>query len=123
MIECATDNLDLNPIFATDKACGVEAEVVAEVYNIIVRISDRAYRYQNHLVPVGMSFVELGLCLSRIGLQPCLTFIVAVDDEAGDVVVLVAVECAVVRGVERTYIIGQAVLLKEGAHLALAYHE
>ena len=123
MIECATDNLDLNPIFATDKACGVEAEVVAEIYDIVVRISDRAYRYQNHLVPVGVGFAELGLSLPWVGFQPCLPFIVAVDDEAGNVVVLVAVECVVVRGVERTYIIGQTVLLKEGAHLALAYHK
>ena len=40
LVERAADNLNLYFVFATDEAGGVEAEVVAEVHDIIVRVSD-----------------------------------------------------------------------------------
>ena len=70
-------------------------------------VCDGRHRNQYHLIPIDA--------------LPLLA--VAIADEAGDVAILVAIARAIVGGAERTDIVCQLVLLKEGVHLILVYHQ
>ena len=95
-------------VLAAHESYRVEAEVVTEVDDRTVRVSDGRYGNQHHFVPV-------------LGALVALAF--AIGDEACDVAVLVAVVGTVISGVERTDVVCELVLFKECVHLVLVYHQ
>ena len=99
LLKCAVDDLDFDGVVATDETDGVEAQVVAEVHDVAVRVFYRGDRDEHHLVPVWVKGGVVFLCSFGMSSEPALALILGMDDETGDVAIFVTVESFGVCGV------------------------
>ena len=93
------NHFNLNLVISSNKARRVDAQIVVEVDNLIVRILDRCDRYEYNFIPIGVGLGLVFLCSNGMVGKPCLALVLAMHDEACYVIVFVAVVYAVVGGV------------------------